>query len=592
MTSIPTGFAFGSASSAQSVRDAIASYRRTQFLIAGSAVCSASDGYESFDEDVEEAIIRPRNEFTEDEFTAYEGRTDDTRADELTTGQFEWDDIEEQPAFAIPASAPATPHYRPVLPASPGASPRIMKSGERAPLLARPSSPSTRQITQESRIPVLPTHHQTYAATEQTPALVHVSSRTSLLQKQPVHVHIGKSTYGQTLFNSIAILLGIGMLSEPLAYAYSGWICGTLIIISYGFISCYTAKILAHIIMSDHRLRSYSDIGRKAFGSRATLPISLLFCLELFTVSVVLVTLYADSLYTIIPQYSPDTYKIWGLALLLPTVFLPLSLLSYASIMGILSIIFLIGVMLIDGLSKTDAPGSLWTPAETSWGPEGYGKLGVAFGLFMAGFSGHAVIPSLARDMVDPSQFDSMINWAFVIATSVYAIIGSAGYLMFGNNVSEEISIDLLNTPGYSAVLNQAVLWMLVISPLSKFALATQPLNTTLEILMGLDSQVTAPEEFSGKTSPRGSYIPLKKILHVLQRAGLTVASVAVSIYVPEFSAVMAFLGAFSAFVLCVIGPIGAKISLAGKCQWFDAIILIGASVMAIWGTVAAVWSS
>lgn len=72
----------------------------------------------------------------------------------------------------------------------------------------------------------------------------------------------------------------------------------------------------------------------------------------------------------------------------------------------------------------------------------------------------------------------------------------------------------------------------------------------------------------------------------------MTVASVAVSIYVPEFSAVMAFLGAFSAFVLCVIGPIGAKISLAGKCQWFDAIILFGASVMAIWGTVAAVWSS
>jgi hypothetical protein len=29
-------------------------------------------------------------------------------------------------------------------------------------------------------------------------------------------------------------------------------------------------------------------------------------------------------------------------------------------------------------------------------------------------FSGHAVIPSLARDMVDPTQFDAMINWAFV----------------------------------------------------------------------------------------------------------------------------------------------------------------------------------
>lgn len=104
---------------------------------------------------------------------------------------------------------------------------------------------------------------------------------------------------------------------------------------------------------------------------------------------------------------------------------------------------------------------------------ENWNHLGLAFGLFMAGvssnpqintqalsfvfqFSGHAVIPSLARDMVDPSQFDRMINWAFVglmdifstvwltqyqvAATFLYALIGYAGYLMFGNYVSDEVS--------------------------------------------------------------------------------------------------------------------------------------------------------
>ena len=29
-------------------------------------------------------------------------------------------------------------------------------------------------------------------------------------------------------------------------------------------------------------------------------------------------------------------------------------------------------------------------------------------------FAGHAVIPSLARDMKDPSRFNTMVNWAFV----------------------------------------------------------------------------------------------------------------------------------------------------------------------------------
>jgi solute carrier family 32 (vesicular inhibitory amino acid transporter) len=92
---------------------------------------------------------------------------------------------------------------------------------------------------------------------------------------------------------------------------------------------------------------------------------------------------------------------------------MPLSLLSYTSILGIASTAFIVAVVLIDGFSKREAPGSLWDPAQTSFLPSGVRELGVSFGLFMAGFSGHAVIPSLARDMVDPSRFDEMINWAF-----------------------------------------------------------------------------------------------------------------------------------------------------------------------------------
>lgn len=71
------------------------------------------------------------------------------------------------------------------------------------------------------------------------------------------HDYNGKSTYGQTvsrrknyllqeifnigqLFNCIAVLLGIGMLSEPLAFAYAGWLWGTVLIIFFGFVTCYT----------------------------------------------------------------------------------------------------------------------------------------------------------------------------------------------------------------------------------------------------------------------------------------------------------------------------------------------------------------
>ena len=71
---------------------------------------------------------------------------------------------------------------------------------------------------------------------------------------------------------------------------------------------------------------------------------------------------------------------------------MPLSVLSYASIIGILSTLLITTVIFIDGFSKKDAPGSLWSPANTSLGIHSLGELGVAFGLFMAGVSISPVI--------------------------------------------------------------------------------------------------------------------------------------------------------------------------------------------------------
>ncbi len=79
----------------------------------------------------------------------------------------------------------------------------------------------------------------------------------------------------------------------------------------------------------------------------------------------------------------PATYVI--LSSLTPAVFLPLSFLSYTSLVGIISTVFLVVVIFVDGFSKFDAPGSLWSPAETSFGISNLHGLGLAFGLFMAG---------------------------------------------------------------------------------------------------------------------------------------------------------------------------------------------------------------
>lgn len=94
------------------------------------------------------------------------------------------------------------------------------------------------------------------------------------------------------------------------------------------------------------------------------------------------------------------------------------------------------------------------------------------------------MIPSLVRDMADPTQFHVMIDYAFTTATAIYAIIGVASYIMFGNSVSDEVcSSSLVNGAfilryfvmqfsqdlvkhSVHPVLTKIALWGLVVSPL------------------------------------------------------------------------------------------------------------------------------
>lgn len=574
-----------------SVRDAIGSYQHSQTQLYGTFLGSPSNvSHMRRRLEDEEANVSEDGDLTgEEEWSDEEREGDDYDVDEEQEQDDESHDLDAQRLIIRPG--PMLNEY--------GTSPRsiLREPGSVA------SSPDERRLLLATKVPTYSDNAsdsrgrplgQTFTSNSspRTRRLSIVSRRKSI--SRPPR---GSSSYGQTLFNAIAILLGVGMLSEPLAFAYAGWVGGFILITFYGFLTCYTAKILARIILSDGRLRTYADIGQKAFGPRSNAFTSLLFCLELFSLSVVLVVLFSDSMHAVAPQFSSHEYKVLGLIILLPSIFLPLHLLSFASLLGILATVFIIVVIFVDGFSKTQAPGSLWEAAPTDLAPN-WAALPVSFGLFMAGFAGHAVIPSLARDMAEPEHFDSMINWAFFVATLVYGIVGAGGYVMFGRDVSDEVSVDLMKIPEYNQTLNKVAVWMLVISPLTKFALCTRPLNITIEIMLGIEQSHTpahSPERPPSPSQKQQAHIDMvpshqarekrNKILRAIERTGLALAVVAVAILFPEFGVVMAFLGAFSAFMLCVIGPICAKSALNRKVEVLDAFLLVVAVGMAGAGT-------
>ncbi|RPD63024.1 hypothetical protein L227DRAFT_651309 [Lentinus tigrinus ALCF2SS1-6] len=605
MSSLPAAILSSSYQSASSVIDAFESYRRAQThhsdFVSGSYTSSSGrSGLPDTEAAIEE---EEEEEYAEDDIGGRPIRQPTrTGGDDALLEHIQWDeDLTPEPSTESRrfdfTSRPTTDTRWPVSPLFEDEddlpTPRAEQPGERTPLLVRGSS-SHLSLGLPPPTTSFEEHSPHYAALGRRISSTSVRSKASLKTK---YYHVGHSTFAQTLLNAVAVLFGIGMLSEPLAFAYAGWIGGTILIIGYGLISCYTAKILAKIVLEDPHIRSYADIGRKAFGPRSMPVISAIFGLELFTVSVALVTLYADSLYAVIPRYSSDTYKILGLLVLIPAVLMPLSFLSYASILGIFSLLAIIGIILFDGFTKPDSPGSLWSPADMSLGIDNYRELGIAFGLFMAGFSGHAVIPTLARDMIDPTQFDEMINWAFAIATGIYGLLGVAGYIMFGNSVSDEFSRDLMKHNTHPA-LNAIALWGLVITPLSKYALTARPLSITIEMLLGIDTTGAVGDHVHGVPAPTSSALAagtkakfMKTVLIAVERTVLTLLSVAVSILIPEFASVMAVLGSTFSFLLCIIGPVSAKVALAGgvrRCGLWDGVLLVVSTGMAVWGTMCA----
>ncbi|WFD43568.1 hypothetical protein MPSI1_002231 [Malassezia psittaci] len=437
----------------------------------------------------------------------------------------------------------------------------------------------------------------------------------------------GKSTFWQTWFNTVNVLVGVSILSMPLAFASVGWIGGFAIFVLCGWLTNYSGKVLARIMARDPHLQTYADIGSYVFGPTIRTGISFLFCFEMWMVSVALLILMSDSMTALL--YGPEegghtaanaALKVLGVVVVSPTLFLPLRWLSPISLIGIISILFLFVVVITDGLVKRSAPGSLWQPGETTFALL-WKRVPLAFGLVMAGFSSHPVIPSLYRDMRDPSQFDTMLDWAYLTTAAMYLVMATVGYLMFGATVSDEVTRDLAITPGYPRILTVAAVLLVTINPMTKFALALRPVTVVIEKWAGLLKEVlpatpTAQDEeghqsfiqsMSGvqamatgdssglndtNASDPSSFQSRAKVSMI--RLGMAFSVLVTAILVPSLERVMSFLGAFLTFNSCIFGPLLANLvlsrdQLSATVIWRDLLILGATFVLAMLGTLSAI---
>lgn len=361
-----------------------------------------------------------------------------------------------------------------------------------------------------------------------------------------VTILAGQSTAPQTIFNSINVLIGIGLFALPLGLKYAGWVFGIILLILLAGGTFCTAELLSRCLDTDPTMMSYADLGYAAFGSKGRALISCLFTLDLLGSGVSLLILFGDSLNALFPSHSSNFFKVLGFFAVTPAIFIPLSILSNISFLGIMSTIGTVLLIVICGFLKPESPGSLLQPMETHMWPESMLELCLSIGLLSACWGGHAVFPNLKTDMRHPEKFKDCLKTTYKITSS--ADIGTAivGFLMYGNQVHDEITKNLLLTAGYPGFVYGTVSALMAVIPIAKTPLNARPIVSVLDTLMGIEGKDIQYE---------GRKYYSAKFLQIFNRLFVNILFVGIAIVFPKFDKLIAFLGAGLCFAICLILP-------------------------------------
>lgn len=382
----------------------------------------------------------------------------------------------------------------------------------------------------------------------------------------------GTATFFKTCFNALNALSGVGILSVPYALSSGGWLSLTLLFIIAAS-TFFTGLLIRRCMEIDSRIRTYPDIGERAFGQYGRAIISIFMYLELYFVATGFLILEGDNLFNLFPNSGID-YSWFHLSgrqgfviivalIILPTVWVQdLSLLSYVSATGVLaSAIIIISIF--------------WTAAFDGVGFSGKGRVlnssGIpsAFSLYAFCYCAHPVFPTLYTSMKDKRQFNKVMVVCFALCTVGYTSMAILGYLMFGDSVESQVT---LNLP-LGEISSKVAIYTTLVNPVTKYSLMVTPIIAAVENLL----------------------INKNRPMSLFMRTLLLISTVIVALTVPFFGDLMSLVGAFLSSTASIILPCLCYLKISGTYRRMScelvlviAILLMGVSVV-ITGTFTSV---
>jgi vesicular inhibitory amino acid transporter len=140
---------------------------------------------------------------------------------------------------------------------------------------------------------------------------------------------------------------------------------------------------------------------------------------------------------------------------------------------------------------------------------------------------------------------------------------------MFGTSTLNEITRNLLPL-NHNVALNAVLTYLMVLIPLTKFALLMEPVSKT--VAQGLRnlvarSKALSPEEPASPTGSAASATPtpLPGWLQSFVKTGLSALALGISVLFPKFEAILALLGTLFSSSVSIVFPAACFIKMYGS---------------------------